>query len=209
MKKLDVTTNPGLQNLLYQLLETELGGVQVYTAALDAVQNEDLAEEWEKYLGETKQHVEIAQRVLEAFGLEPAQDTPARQVVRQTAETLVKNIRDAIEAGDEAAAEIVAAEAVVEAETKDHLNWELLGQVAKQLSGELASVVREAIDTVEPQEDHHLYHTKGWARELWMAAFGLPAALPPPEEVKKVETAIGAARAEKSRAKLAKPQHDH
>jgi hypothetical protein len=39
----------------------------------------------------------------------------------------------------------------------------------------------------------------GWARELWIQSLGMPAVLPPPEEKKKVETAIGAARAEKAR----------
>ena len=38
-------------------------------------------------------------------------------------------------AGNPAAAQIVAAECVVLAETKDHLDWELLGEVAKELSG--------------------------------------------------------------------------
>jgi hypothetical protein len=31
---------------------------------------------------------------------------------------------------------MVAAECVVEAETKDHLNWELIAQVAKKTKGE-------------------------------------------------------------------------
>jgi len=36
-------------DLLYQALETEKGGVQVYTTALRCVMNEDLKEEWKKY----------------------------------------------------------------------------------------------------------------------------------------------------------------
>lgn len=39
-----------LNELLFQALETELGGVQVYTTALRCVENEELKEEWEKYL---------------------------------------------------------------------------------------------------------------------------------------------------------------
>jgi len=42
----------------------------------------------------------------------------------------------------------------------------------------------------------HLYHTKGWCRELWIQSLGLKAVLPPPEEEQHVKTAIGAARAE-------------
>jgi hypothetical protein len=51
----------------------------------------------------------------------------------------------------------------------------------------------------EDDEDHHLYHTKGWCRELWIQTLEMQAVLPPPEEVKQVETAIGAARAEQAR----------
>jgi hypothetical protein len=46
------------------------------------------------------------------------------------------------------------------------------------------------------EEDEHLYHTKGWCRELWIESLGMKAVLPPPEERKHVKTAIGAARAE-------------
>lgn len=63
-------------------------------------------------------------------------------------------------------------------------------------------MLKLAHDEVEEDEDHHLYHTRGWTRELWIAALGLPAVLPPPEEVKDVETAIGAARAENARDQM-------
>jgi len=36
--------------LLYQALETEKGGVLVYETALRCVVNDELKEEWEKYL---------------------------------------------------------------------------------------------------------------------------------------------------------------
>lgn len=81
------------------------------------------------------------------------------------------------------------------AETKDHADWELLGRWALS-GGEGAEVVKAAYDEVEDEEDEHLYHTKGWCRELWLQSLGLPAVLPAPEEVRKVTTAIGAAKAE-------------
>lgn len=58
------------------------------------------------------------------------------------------------------------------------------------------------MEAVEDEEDEHLYHTKGWCRELWMEALGLRAVLPPPEERKHVKTAIGAARAEQARGTM-------
>lgn len=88
------------------------------------------------------------------------------------------------------------------AETKDHLNWHLIGAAAKKASGEIAKALKAAHEEVEDQEDEHLYQTTGWTRELWFESLGLPAVLPPPEEVKEVKTAIGAARAEKARAQM-------
>jgi ferritin-like metal-binding protein YciE len=191
-----------LAELLYQGLETELGGVQVYKTALKCVQNPELAEELEKYLEETENHVRIMQDVCTAMGLDPNQDTPGRSVVRHIGESLVKAMEMALASGPPEAAELVAAECVVHAETKDHLNWELIGQVVERLSGAQKKTLKEAYEEVEEQEDEHLYHSTGWARELWIQSLGMPAVLPPPEEEKEVKTAIGAARAKQARKEL-------
>ncbi len=82
------------------------------------------------------------------------------------------------------------------------MNWGLIGQVAKNATGENRKALTEAHDQVEPEEDEHLYHTTGWTRELWIDSLGLPAVLPPPEEEKDVKTAIGAARAKQDRGSM-------
>ena len=192
----------GFEALLYQLLETELGGVQVYTTALKCVQNEDLKGEWEKYLAQTQNHVKIATQLLETLGYDPEAEIPARTPVRIIGQGLVKAMEAALAKGSPEEAQLTAAECVVEAETKDHMNWELLGTFAKKMKGDLAKTLKEAHDQVEKEEDHHLYHTIGWARELWIQGLGLPAVLPPPEEEKDVETAIGAARAKSAREQM-------
>jgi rubrerythrin len=191
-----------VQELLLQALETEQGGIKVYETAVRAAVNEELKEEWEEYLEQTKHHEEVLRDVFETMGLDPETETPGRLIVRRNGEALVELIEQAIAAGDPDAAEIVAAECVVHAETKDHLNWELLGEVAKKLSGPQAKALKEAHEEVEEEEDEHLYHTQGWARELWMQCLGLPAVLPPPEEEKDVKTAIGAARAKQARKEM-------
>jgi rubrerythrin len=188
--------------LLYQALETEQGGVKVYETALQCALNKDLHEEWEQYLGETRNHEQIMLRVLEQLSLDPMAQTPGRQVVRHKGQSLVQAMEMALAEGKPDAAELVAAECVVEAETKDHQNWELIGLVAKKMKGEKAKVLKDAHGEVEDQEDEHLYHTMGWARELWIQALGMPAVLPPPEEEKSVKTAIGAARAKLARDEL-------
>jgi rubrerythrin len=188
-----------IEELLYQAFETELGGVQVYETALRCVQKKELKKEWEKYLDQTRGHERILRETLEKFGLDPQKQTPGRRVVRHIGESLVKAMEMALKSGEPAAAQIVAAECIVEAETKDHLNWELIGEVAKKLKGDEGKALQEAYDEVEDQEDEHLYHTTGWTRELWISSLGLPAVLPPPEEEKDVKTAMGAARAKQAR----------
>jgi hypothetical protein len=175
-------------DLVYQSLETELGGVEIYTAALEAVQNEDLEEEWKKYLEQTTNHVEIVRELCEALGLDPDRETPGRQVVRSIGKALVNAIQMAIGAGDPKAAEIVAAECVMLAESKDHANWELIGKLADNATGKEKKALKDAADEVEDEEDEHLYHGQGWARELWMDALELPAQLPPPEEEEDVKS---------------------
>ena len=191
-----------VRELLYQAYETELGGVDVYTTALRCVENDDLREEWDKYLEQTKTHVTIVEDVLKKLGLDPNEETPGRKVVRTIGKSLVDAMELALSNGEPGAAQIVAAEAVVLAETKDHQNWHLIGEVSTKVKGETAKILKEAHEQVEDQEDEHLYHTKGWARELWMESLGMKAVLPPPEEVKDVHTAIGQARAEQARSSM-------
>ncbi|HEY5885729.1 MAG TPA: hypothetical protein VIT88_13645 [Pyrinomonadaceae bacterium] len=201
MKSNTVSTSH-LTELLYQALETEKGGVQIYSTALRCAVNEDLKEEWNKYLEQTKQHVQIVSDVLKAMNLDTEVETPGRKIVRHIGDSLVQAMEMALRGPDLAAAQIVAAECVTLAETKDHLNWELIGEITKNASDE-SGLLKQAYEQVEPEEDEHLYHTSGWTRELWIEALGMPAVLPPPEEEQDVQTAIEAAKAKKSRAKNA------
>lgn len=191
-----------VNELLLQALETERGGIQVYTHAIKAAQNDDLRKEWKEYLDQTRRHEQVLLGVFEQLGLDPEASSSGRDVVRHLGEGLVQAILMAIDTAPPAAAELVAGECVVLAETKDHLNWELIGHVAKHGKGPAAKVLKAAYEEVEEDEDHHLYHTTGWTRELWIQSLGFRAVLPPPEEVKNVETAIGAARAEQARSKM-------
>jgi hypothetical protein len=187
--------------LLYQALETEQGGIKIYESAVRCAQNDDLKKEWGEYLEQTRNHEVVMLRVFDGFGLDPATETPGRQIIRQKARTLVGSMDEARKANP-VAAQLVAAECVVEAESKDHMNWELIGEVSKELSGEKAKILEEAHQEVEEEEDEHLYHTMGWARELWLESLGLPAVLPPPEEQKNTKSAIGADRAKQARTEM-------
>jgi ferritin-like metal-binding protein YciE len=188
--------------LLLQSLEHERGGVKVYEAAIECAVNDDLKEEWEKYLEETRHHVEVLTEVCGTLGIDSSKETPGVLVVRHMGQSFLKAMDMAREAGNPEAAQLVACECVVLAETKDHLDWELIGKCAEKLfKGEAAKALKDAYEEIEDQEDEHLYHTKGWCRELWIESLGMKAMLPPPEEKQHVTTAIGAAKAEQSAEK--------
>ncbi len=132
------------------------------------------------------------------------QETGGQKIARSLAETLVKMMQMALGSGAKGQAEIVAAEAVTSAELKDHMNRELIGEIAKKMDGNDAAVLKKAYDEVEDQKDRHFYHSRGWAREPWAASLGIPAVIPPPEDKMYMRSAAGAAVAQASRKLMLK-----
>ena len=187
------------EGLLYQALQTEIGGIEVYQNAIESARNDDLKDEWREYLDQTRTHRKKLLAVFETLGLDPDEDKPARRIVRDKAEALVKAMKTAREILSAEEAELVAGECVVDAETKDHLNWSLLEHVVEEGPKAFAEALKQPVSEVLEQESEHLFHTQGFTRELWLKHLGFPAALPPPEEQKSVQTKIGAGRAEHQR----------
>ena len=194
-----------MEKFLLESLEHEIGGVKIYETALKCVQNSDLRKEWEEYLEQTRRHVAILTHVCSELGFTSDQETSGRKIVRHIGGALVQAMEMALASGEPEAAERVACECVVLAETKDHMDWALIGECAEHLEGDEATILERAVEEMEDQEDEHLYHSKGWCRELWIGALGMTAVLPPPEEKRQVKTAIGAAKAEQTRLLALKP----
>ena len=163
MKKNTAVDASQLHELLYQALETELGGVKIYETALRCAVNDDLRKSGRNTSSRPAPTSRWSRTCCETLGLDPATMTPGRKVVGHIGASLVEAMEMALKAGDKAAAELVACECVVLAETKDHANWELIGHVAKHGKGEEAKVLKAAYDAVEEDEDHHLYHTTAGA----------------------------------------------
>ena len=130
--------------------------------------------------------------------------TPGLKVADHIDASLVKLVQMAKTADSAETAQRVASEGVVLAQAKDYMNRELIGHLASHGTGDATRIMNTVRDTVEHQKDHHLHHTTARTRELWIDSFGLPAALPPPAEVKQVEAAIGASRADQARASMLK-----
>lgn len=171
-----------LKELVLQSLVHERGGVLIYKAALEAVIHDDLREEWRKYLGQTEKHVGILTSACRDLGLDPGEMTPTCQIVHNHGRALVVAIKTALAANNPPAAELVACECVLLAETKDHADWELLSSCADALDDDGATALKAACEQVEDEEDEHVSHSRAWSRELWLKSLGLPATLPPAEQ---------------------------
>ena len=70
--------------------------------------------------------------------------------------SLVVAMKMALAAGNPSAAELVACECVVLAETKDHADWELIGECAKAADGETAAALIGAYEQVEDEVREYL-----------------------------------------------------
>lgn len=188
-----------LKEHLLQSLVHERGGTLVYKTALECTINNDLRTEWERYLEQTQNHVVILSKLCQEMGLDPGEMTPGCKIIQHNGMALVRAMEMARAEGDATAAELVACDSVLLAETKDHANWEIICECAKSADGASGAALKAVCEQVEEQEDEHLYHTQGWGRELRLQALGLKAVLPPPEEKRDVKSASEAEDARKSR----------
>ena len=57
-----------LNDLVIQMMETELGGEQVYRTAIACDINPDLKKEWEEYLEETLTHQKVVRGLCDTLG---------------------------------------------------------------------------------------------------------------------------------------------
>lgn len=161
--------------LLYQTLETEMSGVQVYAAALACVVNNDLEAEWLAHLEQMTTHEQVTHKLFRKLGLDLEGDTPGREVVRHLGESMVNAIKIARQKGSPEAAQLVACECVTMAEAKEYQNWALLSQCAALSGSGEHKTLHEAYCEIEDEPDHH-NHSKAWCRKLWFQSLRVPVA---------------------------------
>jgi len=188
-----------LKELVLQSLVHERGGVLVYKTALECALNDELREEWKKYLAQTVRHVELLTTAAQSLGFDPGEMTPSCEIVHQMGKSLVIAMKAALAANNPPAAQLIACDCVMIAESKCFADWELIGKCVDQMGGAVAEALGPAYEEVKEQEAEHLYHSQGYGRELWLKSLGLEAQLPPPEERKDVKTAAEAEAARNDR----------
>jgi rubrerythrin len=167
-----------LLDKLSEFLMVEQCGWQLYKVVGSRATDPELQARYQEFGEETDRHRTILTELIADLGGDPDYVSPTARIAQVKSEALLQS---ALLAGPLSAEELEASdlENVVLAETKDHADWELLGQLAEQLpDGKARKAIEAAVAEVGPQEDEHL----GWAQAK-LAELGLRAVLdqPPPD----------------------------
>lgn len=174
-----VVDAPRLRELLLQALEAETGNIEVLSACLRCALDADLARNWHDLLDRSRRRERTLVSVFQQLDLSVRAQTTGRRIAGQLTAALLDALVQAQDAGDPAAAQVVAAECVEHAAIRIDHTWELIGHVARTSVDEVGRTLDTAFDSV-PRDDSERYCNRGWVRELWISTLGLPAVLPPP-----------------------------
>lgn len=164
---------------LSEFLMVEQCGLQLYRTVAERCQTPKLKAKYEEFGRQTAHHREVLVTLITTLGGDPEYVSPGARLAQYKGSKLLESAL-AVDGLSQAEIECGDLENVLLAETKDHADWHVLSEMAKQADGPLKQALQAAVDEVESQEDEHLE----WAREtlsqmtLQMAAQGKP---PPPE----------------------------
>lgn len=167
-----------VRELLERAMELARGGVRVYEAALGCAVRDPLEEQWQGDLAQTRLHERALHTAAERLGVDPEAETSARLLVRQQAAALVRALEAAREKARDAEAERLAAECVLEWESRTKLGWDLLYELASETKGAEGDALRAACAEAPDQQDERVHRARAWARALWLSALGRRTAVP-------------------------------
>jgi rubrerythrin len=174
--------NEALLDKLSECLMVEQCGWQLYRVVGERTSDPELAERYQEFGQETDRHRTILTVLIRDLGGDPDHVSPTARLAQAKSEALLQS---ALVAGPLSAAEREASdlENVLLAETKDHADWALLGQLAEALpNGKARTAIEAAVAEVGPQEDEHLQWAQAKLAELSLRAV-MDAPPPDPERL--------------------------
>jgi hypothetical protein len=167
-----------VRELLERALELARGGVRVYEAALGCAVREPLEEQWQGDLSQLRRHERALRTAATRLGIDPERETSLRLLVREQASATVKALDKAQRSAPDAEGERLAAECVLEWETRAKVAWDLLNELAAGTKGTEGEALRAACAEAPDQQDERVHRARAWTRALWLAALGRRAAVP-------------------------------
>ena len=150
-----------LLDQLSEFLMVEQGGLELYRVAAERCTLPALKQRYQEFGQQTARHREVYVQLIQAVGGDPDYVSPTARLAQVKATKLLES---AMSVDGLAPEELMASdlENVLLAETKCHLDWELVSQLAKQVAdATLKQALEQAVQEVEGQEDQHVE----WARQ--------------------------------------------
>ncbi|HET8645285.1 MAG TPA: hypothetical protein VFO85_07335 [Vicinamibacteria bacterium] len=167
-----------VRELLERALELARAGVRVYEAALGCAVHDQLEEQWQDDLSQIRRHERALRTAATRMGVDPEAETSLRLVVRQQARAITEALEQASAKAPDAEAERLAAECVLEWESRTRVAWDLLYELAAITTDEVGEALRTACAEAPDQQEERVHRARAWARSLWLAALGRPNAVP-------------------------------
>jgi hypothetical protein len=129
---------------LFQLLEAELARAEACRAALRCLADDPRSRRFGAPLEEAELHVAIVQSLLEAFGLDPEADVPARLPIRTMGRSLVDAMEQALALLDPPFVWLTAAECLASVGTQAERRWAHVARLAQLTQGAPGDALRAA-----------------------------------------------------------------
>jgi hypothetical protein len=153
---------PFIADLMSAALTHERCGTHLYRSVASRTGNPVLKRRYQEHGEETLRHVEVLEALVAVAGGDPGYVSPMARAVEGMDAKLLESTFMLDGGVDPMLRESVMLDAVLLAETIDHANWELIGQLVPSLpEGEVRDAFQAAVEEVGAQEDEHL----GWAKE--------------------------------------------
>jgi len=176
---------PVMLDKLSEFLMVEQCGFELYKVVAARSTTPELQQKYEEFGRETAHHRVVLVRLIERLGGDPNYISPPARIAQFKAAKLLESAL-AVDGLSQPEIEMNDLENVLLAETKDHADWHLLSEIAKQLASpsmtdklsdptnqalgmmpsglslvDMQQAIQAAVDEVEDEEDEHLE----WARE--------------------------------------------
>src|SRR5215207_1201630 len=170
---------------LSEFLMVEQCGFALYKVVASRSTTPELKQKYEEFGRETAHHRVVLVPLIERLGGDPSYISPPARIAQFKAAKLLESAL-AVDGLSQPEIEMNDLENVLLAETKDHADWHLLNEIAKQMANpsmmeklqdatkqalgmmpsgvsmvDVQQAIQTAVDEVEDEEDEHL----SWARD--------------------------------------------
>jgi hypothetical protein len=173
-------------------LEHARGLARVHRAALDCTLDRERRRRFAQAVTAADRDVQALQQLCQALGVNPEHPTTAREIVKDAADAMIKQISSAVAEADRTTAEAIACLCATLAETRSRANIEVLARIGPHLPEAAATVWNGMASALASGVRERQEFTQAAWRELQLKRIGVDEqseaeALPEPRDAASAE----------------------